>query len=354
MKPAPAKKTAAPVAAPSLTVLSLAEIAGLSIPVTTRMFGDRVRAARIGYAEQGKLVHHLDNCKLPKGTSIYGLLQKEAGVSEGSVHAARMVADLIADLVVTGLLPEARFDDVISFRIAKHARALLKGTAKVKMAAVEIATLLATGARADIGAEMDCLTQHGMTIAAREAAEDARILAETTKAAEDKAAAEAKAKADAATIAAAEAETAKAKADAESLRQQLAAQAPVATVTVPEPTSPTVPETAPETAAEPATTPEIETVPLTETVPETPPEVPVPATEEETEPEDDEDDQEPEAPPALPAPPVHTVTSILDRLAAAIADAATLDPKGIKAVAHYLGQTSKALAATLESLKIAA
>ena len=80
-----------------VAVLSIAEISGLTPAATADIFAASTNNRRKAFINQGKLVFHLDQCKLPKGQSVYGLLQKR-GVAEGSIHQARMTADLIGAL----------------------------------------------------------------------------------------------------------------------------------------------------------------------------------------------------------------------------------------------------------------
>lgn len=176
--------------APEVPILSLAEAEKLSVADTVSQFAGRVQSRRRMFVEQGKLVYHLDNVKLPRGQSIYSIL-KAGGIPEGSVQQARMTADCIAELVIPGHLTEARFDELITYRIARQARRLFQGKAAVTMTTAEVAAILATGNPAAIGEELDCLCEHGMTISARETAlAEKQAEAEREKAAAAKADAE--------------------------------------------------------------------------------------------------------------------------------------------------------------------
>lgn len=174
-----------------IAVLSLADIAGYTAAATADQFAYRVAVAKRAFVEQGKLVHHLDNMKLKAGQSVYGLLQQR-GVSEGSIQSARTVADLIDALVIPGHLTETRFDESITFRIARQARRLIQGKAAVTLAPEALAALMLSGTTAAVGAELDCLAEHGVTIAAREIAQAeqaAQAEANSAQAAADRAAA---------------------------------------------------------------------------------------------------------------------------------------------------------------------
>ena len=220
-----------------VAVLSIAEISGLTPAATADIFAASTNNRRKAFINQGKLVFHLDQCKLPKGQSVYGLLQKR-GVAEGSIHQARMTADLIGALVVPGHMTEARFDEVATFRIVRQARRLWQGKAKVKLTPEAICAILETGDSSQIGAELDCLADHGQTIAEREAAIEAeRQEEEARKAAEEQAArlqAEetARLKAD---LEAAEAAREEAERKAAEAAAAAAAAAPTTTTTAPAP-----------------------------------------------------------------------------------------------------------------------
>jgi hypothetical protein len=173
--PRAAKPKTAPVAA--APILSLAEASSLTVSTVSRMFAIEYQGRRRSFVIQGKLVYQLENSKLPKGQSIYSLLKAE-GVPEGSVHQAKMTADMLGALVVPGHLSESRFDEVITFNVARQARKLWQGKGKIKMDALALANLMAEGTSAQIGAELECLVEHGQTLAQRELAIEAKRKAE--------------------------------------------------------------------------------------------------------------------------------------------------------------------------------
>src|ERR1035437_1793625 len=172
-----AKKTA-PSALPTAPVLSLAEIAGFTADQSAEEFGVRARSATKIFLEQGKLVYHIGTVKMKKGQSVYGLLQGIHGVSQGSIDIAVKVGKLIEVLVVAGHLPESRFDEVIQFRSAKRAWQLVEGKAAIRLAPEALAAILAAGTPDSISHELNCLAEHGQSIAEREAAETLRVAAE--------------------------------------------------------------------------------------------------------------------------------------------------------------------------------
>ena len=356
MKKQAVKKPAATEApAASEVILSLADAAKLSVADTVSQFAGHVASRRRSFVAQGKLIHHLDNVKLPRGQSIYSIL-KAGGIPEGSVQQARMTADCIAEMVIPGHLPEARFDEVITYRIARQARRLFQGKAAVTMTAAEVAAILATGEATAIFEELDCLAEHGMTIAAREAhlAEKAaeaerekaaaNLKAEQEKAKADEAAAAA-AKATADALAAAEAATKKAEAEAASAKALLASRDAL----LPKASETAEPET---TTAEPE--PEAET--------------PEPETTATPEPADSEEEEEAEddapAPvvvdgtkgnkPAPTPPATPTLAEITGRFDDVLVAAMALGGEDMEKLVRFLRSRTEDMAATLQSFAQAA
>jgi hypothetical protein len=150
------------------TGLMLADVASLTAAATADQIAAQSKVINRAFVDRGKLIYHLDSIKLRAGQTVYGML-KSRGVSEGSIHSARTVANLISALVVPGHVPEEKFDAVITFRTARIGDLILKGKSKVKLAPEALATILLSGNTAAVGAELDCLHDHGMTIAEREA-----------------------------------------------------------------------------------------------------------------------------------------------------------------------------------------
>ncbi len=232
-------------AAPAVPVLSLDEIAGLSTNDAADQFADRYQARTRAFTEMGKLVWHLENrAAVPKGQTIYGLLQKR-GVPEGTVNNARLVEKFITAFVTPGLVTEARADEIITYRIVNQCARLLSGKSAITMKPEELAPLLNDGQKAAIGDELDSLDEHGQSIAGR-------AESEATRKAEEKRTADLAAAALAAALA--------------------AAPAPAAGETATPPPASTEPETvvvdgtkeAPEvTAATPAAAPATAPAPLT-------------------------------------------------------------------------------------------
>lgn len=389
------KKTAAPAAPQSAPVLSLADVAGMSVDETADEFAHRVRSARRLFVEQGKLVQHLRAAKLKKGQTVYGILQSRHGVSQGSIDIAIKVAEIIEAVVIPGHLPEARFDEVVTFRIANRARGLLAGKGNAKLTPQEFAALLATGDSAAIGDDMDCLTEHGVTVAGREAAIKAKEKAEAEAKAQAEAAAQAKAAEETAAREAAEAEaeanrqaarealakqqaaeaelakqraesTASLKAAEEAQAKQQAAEtalakaapqppaaAPVPALTSAPAPAPVAPTAAPAVAPAPpaaAPAPPVST-PATATATAISEESP----DEESDPSDesDESDEDPDSA-TDDEDPEAVLEAIIDVIQGALTDAAGLDSAGIKAVVAYLRQSAAAMERELLHVRQAA
>ncbi len=183
---------------PAVPVLSLDEISGYSADQAADEIGHRYSARSRSFVEMGKLAWHLTNrAKLPKGQSVYGILQKR-GVPESSVNNARLVETFIDTFITPGLLTEARADEIITYRIVNQCKRIITGKTACALSAAELAALMADADKAAIGDELDCLAEHGMTIAGRaekeaaDAAEKVRLDIQAKAAA---AAAEAAAKA---------------------------------------------------------------------------------------------------------------------------------------------------------------
>jgi hypothetical protein len=205
---------------PTAPVLTLDEIKDLSATQAADQVGQKYAARVRIFVEMGKLVYHLEHrAKLARNQSIYGILQAR-GVPEGSVHNARMAATFIKTFVEPGLLTEARADEIITHRICNRMNQIVTGKTTCALSAAELAALMKDADKAAIGDELDCLAEHGMTIAAKaekdkaEAAETARLAELAAKAkeledqqADEKAKTAAAAPAPAATPAAATAET---------------------------------------------------------------------------------------------------------------------------------------------------
>ena len=343
------------------TGLSLADVSALTIAATCDLFANRVKTASKAFLDQGKLVHHLRNSKLKPGQTVYGLLQAK-GVSEGSIQSAVTVADMIDAVVISGHLAEDRFDECITFRTARMSRQLFQGKAKsgLKLEGAAIAALMLSGTTAAVGAELDCLCEHGVTIAERETAQaeqaaqaDADRKAAAALAEIQKTEAAAKVKQDAADA------KAKAKADAE------AAKTPDAPANI-TPMTPITPiseengndenegnDEAPEPEFTPAT-------PLVEKITAALDELDAAhAATPEPEPEDEED----EAPapvvidgtkgkPNPPAPPAGpTLASITDELNTTLVKAFDLKADELEALVHFLRAATNDIAASLNSLK---
>jgi len=156
----------------NVPVLSLDEIATYSADDAADAVGHRYCARSRQFIEMGKLVFHLENrVKLAKGQTIYGLLQKR-GVPESSVNNCRLVEKFLTAFVVPGLVTEARFDAICTFRVANVCARILAGKTAAKMTAEQLAAIVNSGEKSAIGDELDCLDEHGMTIAGRKDAED--------------------------------------------------------------------------------------------------------------------------------------------------------------------------------------
>jgi hypothetical protein len=380
------KKTAAPAAPQSAPVLSLADVAGMSVDETADEFAHRVRSARRLFVEQGKLVQHLRAAKLKKGQTVYGILQSRHGVSQGSIDIAIKVAEMIEAVVIPGHLPEARFDEVVTFRIANRARGLLSGKGNAKLTPQEFAALLATGDSAAIGDDMDCLTEHGVTVAGREAAIKAKEKAEAEAKAQAEAAAQAKAAEEIAAREAAETEAeANRQAAREALAKQQAAEAELAKQRAESAASLKAAEDAQakqqaaETALAKAAPPPPAALP-TATAPAAAAPAPVPAPpvstpataaptaiseeppDEESDGSDgsdgsdesDESDESDAADEEEEEDPEAALESIIDRIQGALTDAAGLDSAGIKAVVAYLRQSAAAMERELLHVRQAA
>lgn len=165
----------------AVAVLSLAEIAGLTTLQAVDGLADRYQARARSFVEMGKLVWHVENRSgLPKNQTVYGLLAKR-GVPESSVNNARLVEKFITAFITPGLVTEARADEIITFRIVNQCARLLGGKSAVTLTPEQLAPLLNEGAKAAIGDELDCLDEHGLSIAghtekqAAEKAEQKRV-----------------------------------------------------------------------------------------------------------------------------------------------------------------------------------
>lgn len=367
------KKTAAPAAPQSAPVLSLADVAGMSVDETADEFAHRVRSARRLFVEQGKLVQHLRAAKLKKGQTVYGILQSRHGVSQGSIDIAIKVAEIIEAVVIPGHLPEARFDEVVTFRIANRARGLLAGKGNAKLTPQELGALLASGDSAAIGDDMDCLTEHGVTVAGREAAIKAKEKAEAEAKAQAEAAAQAKAAEETAAREAAEAEAeANRQAAREALAKQQAAEAELAKQRAESAASRKAAEEAlakqqaAEAALVEAATVESAPTPPAAPAPVPPAAAPTPAAVAppvsaraastsaaiSEEPQDEEFDGSDESDghdefsadgDDVEDDPEAALESIIDRIQGALTDAAGLDAVGVKAVVAYLRQAAAAM-----------
>jgi len=156
----------------NVPTLSLDEISTYSADDAADAVGHRYCARARSFVEMGKLIFHLENrVKLTKGQTIYGLLQKR-GVPESSVNNCRLVEKFITAFVVPGLVTEARFDAICTFRVANVCARILAGKTAAKMTAEELAAIVNSGEKAAIGDELDCLDEHGMTIAGRKESEE--------------------------------------------------------------------------------------------------------------------------------------------------------------------------------------
>jgi hypothetical protein len=156
----------------NVPVLSLDEIANYSADDAADAVGHRYCARARSFVEMGKLIFHLENrVKLAKGQTIYGLLQKR-GVPESSVNNCRLVERFITAFVVPGLVTEARFDAICTFRVANVCARILAGKTAAKLTAEQLAAIVNSGEKSAIGDELDCLDEHGMTIAGRKESED--------------------------------------------------------------------------------------------------------------------------------------------------------------------------------------
>ena len=233
---------------PAQPVLSLDSIKDLSANDTADQIGHRYSTRRVLFVEIGKLIYHLESrAKLPRGQTVYGML-KARNVPEGSVNNARMVANFIEKLVAPGHVAEARADEIITYRVANQCHRILTGKTVAKLTAEELAAVMNDGDKAAIGDELDCLAEHGLTIAGKADrdkadAEEQQRLAEQAARAEDaeKAAAEAKAARDKA-----EAEKAAAEARADAIAEAVASEAARETEAVATEDSDSGPEDKPE------------------------------------------------------------------------------------------------------------
>jgi hypothetical protein len=182
--------------APSEPTMQLAEVEKLTTAKAADAVGDRHHSSRRMFVEKGKLVFHLrENCTLRKPQTIYGILQAR-GVPESSVNNAVMVANFIGNFVKPELVSEARMDEIITHRISRQVHRITTGKTPCKLEPEALAGILNAGEKAAIGEELDCLAEHGMTIADKEKADaeakaeadrTAKLAAEAEKAAKEKA-----------------------------------------------------------------------------------------------------------------------------------------------------------------------
>lgn len=184
-----AKKTTPP----TPPVITLAEIEGLTATQAADGAAGQYTIRTRAFVSLGKYVYHLEHrAKLPKGQSIYGMLQSR-GVPEGSVHNARMAATFIKTFVEPGLLPESRADEIITHRICHRISQIVTGKTTCALSAAELAAIMKDADKAAIGDELDCLAEHGLTIAAK-AEKDEAAAAESKRLADLAAKAEAQEK----------------------------------------------------------------------------------------------------------------------------------------------------------------
>jgi flagellar biosynthesis GTPase FlhF len=323
------------------------------------LYAAAVQVRRRAFVEQGKLVLHLDSLKLPAGKSIYSMLQARH-VPEGSVHQARMAADILKALVQPGLITEARFDEIITFRVARQGRRLIQGKAAITLTPENLASLMLTGDSASIGAELDCLCEHGTTIADREAQLEAKATeAAALKAAEEQAAA----------IKAAEDERIKKEqaAEIERLKAEAAANAANASASAGTEETEEQEESDPDEEEEEESDEDEESDPDEEEEESDEDEEADPDEEEESEEQEESDPTEETttsppvtstAPPAPdngnppPPPPAPTAASITSRIETLLVEALELGPDEMEKLVHYLRRSTNDLAATLDAMKI--
>ncbi len=184
------------------SVLSMEEIAGMTPAKAADAVGERYQTKRRVFVEMGKLVDHLDHANLRNGQTVYGIL-KSRGVPESSVNNCRLVATFIDTFVRPGLVSETRMDEIITYRIANQCSRMIKGKTEGSMPPEQLAEIINAGDKAAIFDELECIGEHGMTLADKEKA-DAEAEAEAKRVAEANAAAE-KAEQEAAAKAAADA-----------------------------------------------------------------------------------------------------------------------------------------------------
>lgn len=312
----------------AVTVKSLADVSAMSVDDLALFFKGRSDIRQAAFVEQGKTVLHLEDLlaagKLGKGKSVYGVLGN-AGALPGSINNAVLCAKAIRALVVAGHLPEERFDSVVTFRIVRQTTRLIEGKAKIQIEPAAIAAILAEGNAAQIGSELDCLAEHGMTIADREA---------TLKAEQEQADALAKAQA--------AADKVKAKEDAKAAKE--AAKAPVATTTEPpvETPAPQTDGTPPEVEVE---TPPVETpgtTPPVETDPESPEETAAPIVVDERKP----------APALTVVESAPTAEAVIEEVTTAAAKAFQFtDPGDMEKIAMILEQAAADLRACIPAVE---
>jgi hypothetical protein len=348
-------------------ILSLADVAGLTINATCELYANRGKVASKVFIEQGKLVHHLRNSKLKPGQTIYGLL-RDKQVSEGSVQSAVVVADLIDALVIAGHLTEARFDECITFRTSRMGRQLFQGKAKsgLKLDGPALAALMLSGTTAAVGAELDCLCEHGVTIAERETAlaEQAAQAAADSKAAAELVKIQA---AEAAAKALQDAADAQAKAVADALAAATPAPSNVTPISTPAAIAAALGEDEPDEEEDAAPAPAPAGDPLEDEEEDEEQAAPTPEPEPAAEPADEEDEDETPAPvvvdgtkdrgtpPPPPAPPAGpTLASITGELNDTLVKAFDLSAEDLEALVHFLRATTNDIAATLDSLKAVA
>lgn len=178
---------------PSESVISLAEVATETLAEAADRFAGHYTGRQRSYVAMGKHVLHMDSMKLPKGVTVYGELGKR-GVPQSSVNNARIAARFYSAMVVTGLVSEARADEILTFRVANQTGRIIAGKGAITMTAEQIAPIINEGEKAAIGDELDSLAEHGLTVAAKDKldkeknAEAARVIAAAAKAEETAAA----------------------------------------------------------------------------------------------------------------------------------------------------------------------
>lgn len=143
--------------------LSISDAEKLTPSAIGKAFHERYAMRSKAFLEQGKLVYALSQKSLPQGQSVQSIITSK-GVPSGSVDNARKAAAILEALVVPGIVSEATFDKVATFRLARLSYKLLglgRNDEQV-LDAEALGEIISQKAKpAEIGDILECWHEHG-------------------------------------------------------------------------------------------------------------------------------------------------------------------------------------------------